>query len=252
MTIIRDDSFESENAGYQLFTLVLSLYAIFVLLIQSLLRINPGINGILDYADFVVCILFFGDFLYSLWRAPNRWGYIKTWGWLDLISSIPAIGIARLGRAARILRVFRVLRGLRATKQLTTLILRRRAENTFLAMSLVALLLTVFCSIAILHFENDSNGNIKTAEDAIWWAFVTITTVGYGDRFPVTSEGRIIAAVLMSAGVGMFGTFSGYVAAWFIRPASPVEEPREKSEITELRESIETLKTLVEKQTAKS
>jgi voltage-gated potassium channel len=69
-------------------------------------------------------------------------------------------------------------------------------------MSLVALLLTVFCSIAILHFENDSNGNIKTAEDAIWWAFVTITTVGYGDRFPVTSEGRIIAAVLMSAGVG--------------------------------------------------
>lgn len=221
------------------FALVLSFYAIAVLLVQTVLRINPEISGILDYADFVVCILFFADFLYSFWRAPNRWGYFKTWGWLDLISSIPAIGVMRLGRVARILRVFRVLRGLWATKQLAGLILRRRAENTFLAMSLVALLLSVFCSIAILHFESDPNSNIKTAEDAIWWAFVTITTVGYGDRFPVTSEGRIIAAVLMSAGVGLFGTFSGYVAAWFIAPAKTGEDSKGKSEITELREAIE-------------
>jgi len=58
--------------------------------------------------------------------------------------------------------------------------------------------------------------NIKTAGDAIWWAFVTITTVGYGDRFPVTSAGRIIAAFLMITGVALFGTFTGFVAAWFM------------------------------------
>lgn len=61
--------------------------------------------------------------------------------------------------------------------------------------------------------ETAPESNIKTAEDAIWWAFVTITTVGYGDRFPVTTEGRIIAALLMTAGVGLFGTFTGFIAS---------------------------------------
>ena len=60
--------------------------------------------------------------------------------------------------------------------------------------------------------------------DAIWWAYVTITTVGYGVKYPVTTEGRIIAAVLMTAGVGLFGTFTAYVASWFAQPAS---KPRE-------------------------
>ena len=56
------------------------------------------------------------------------------------------------------------------------------------------MLLVIFSSIAILNVETAPESNIKTAEDAIWWAFVTITTVGYGDKFPVTTEGRIIAA----------------------------------------------------------
>jgi voltage-gated potassium channel len=74
----------------------------------------------------------------------------------------------------------------------------------------------IFGSIAILQVEQDPNSNIKTAEDSIWWAFVTITTVGYGDKYPVTTEGRIIAAFLMVAGVGLFGTFTGFIASWFM------------------------------------
>lgn len=52
--------------------------------------------------------------------------------------------------------------------------------------------------------------------NALWWAYVTITTVGYGDKFPVTTEGRLIASILMTAGVGLFGTFTAYVASWFV------------------------------------
>ena len=62
----------------------------------------------------------------------------------------------------------------------------------------------LFSSIAILQVETDPNSNIKTAEDAIWWSYVTITTVGYGDKYPVTTEGRIIAVILMTVGVGLF------------------------------------------------
>ncbi len=74
----------------------------------------------------------------------------------------------------------------------------------------------IFSAVAILQVENAPNSNIKTAEDAIWWAYATITTVGYGDVFPVTTEGRIIAAALMTVGVGLFGTFTAFLASWFV------------------------------------
>lgn len=77
--------------------------------------------------------------------------------------------------------------------------------------------MVVFSSIAILQFETLPNSNIKTAGDAIWWSYVTITTVGYGDKYPVTPEGRIIAAMLMTVGVGLFGTFTAYISSWFVK-----------------------------------
>jgi voltage-gated potassium channel len=81
---------------------------------------------------------------------------------------------------------------------------------------MIAILMVIFSSIAILQVENVPNSNIKTAEDALWWSYVTVTTVGYGDKFPVTLEGRIIAGFLMTTGVGLFGTFTGFVASWFV------------------------------------
>lgn len=242
----------SVSPGYQLFMLVLCLFALGTLAAQTAMQFEPQTRSILDYADYAVCMVFFADFVVCLIRAPNRWGYFATWGWLDLISSIPTVDVARWGRLARVLRVFRVLRGLRATKLLASLVLRRRAENTFLAASVVAILLIIFCSIAILHFEAeaDTASNIKTAEDAVWWAFTTITTVGYGDRFPVTSEGRFVAVLLMCAGVGLFGTFSGFLAAWFIGSTSTAEESETPNELGELRHEVAAIRRLLEERTA--
>jgi voltage-gated potassium channel len=75
----------------------------------------------------------------------------------------------------------------------------------------------LFASVTILELEDTPDANIKTAEDAIWWAYATITTVGYGDKYPVTTGGRIIAAMLMTTGVGLFGTFTAYVSSWFVK-----------------------------------
>jgi voltage-gated potassium channel len=85
------------------------------------------------------------------------------------------------------------------------------------SVALISILMIIFSSIAILQFEKDINSNIKTAEDAIWWSYVTITTVGYGDKYPITTEGRIIGAILMTTGVGIFGTFTALVSSWFIQ-----------------------------------
>jgi len=230
------------NAPYQLMMLVLCLFALGALAIQTAVHLDPQIRQVLEYADYAVCTVFFIDFLISWWRAPKRLRYLLTWGWLDLLSSIPALSAARWGRLGRVVRVFRVLRGLRATKLVTSLIIRRRAQNTMLAATLLALLLVVFSSIAILELETAPDANIKTAADAVWWSFATITTVGYGDRYPVTSEGRFIAVLLMCAGVGLFGSFSGFLAAWFLE----TDTSAQTSELTALRDEVAALRRAME------
>lgn len=242
-------TFRRDDPAYQLFMLSLCLLALVSLAAQSTLKIDEESRSILQYADTGVCLIFFMDFLSCLYRAENRWRYMTTWGWVDLASSIPVIDVARWGRAARVARIFRVLRGVRATKLLARLVLQRRAENTFLAATLVAILLVVVSSISVLHFESSAGeANVKTAEDALWWAFATITTVGYGDRYPVTSEGRFVAAILMAAGVALFGTFSAFLAKWFLESATEEENQELKAlrhEVAALREAIERQQTVV-------
>jgi len=240
-----DDAHHHTNLSpaYHLLMLVLSLFAIAALGVEVAMRLKPEVRAVLDYADYGVCVLFAGDFVVSLYRAPDRRRYFFRWGWLDLLSSIPVLSVARWGRIARIARVFRVLRGVRATREITAVILKERARNTFLAASLLALLLVVVCSIAVLHFETTHDANIRTAEDAVWWSFATITTVGYGDRYPVTSEGRFVAVILMCAGVGLFGTLSGFLATWFLGHRHDDHE----SDLAALRKEISALREMIER-----
>lgn len=227
---------------YLIFILALSLFALGALAVQTLVRLDPGTVEILAYADNGVCAIFFLDFVISLVRAEKRARYLFRWGWLDLLSSIPMVDAFRWGRAGRVVRIFRVLRGVRSAKILSEFLLRRRAESAFLAATLLSVLLVVTASIAVLQFETLPDANIKTPEDAVWWAIVTITTVGYGDKYPVSSEGRLMAGFLMVAGVGLFGTFSGFVAAWFLKPQTQKRE----NEIEVLAGEIRQLRELVE------
>lgn len=73
-------------------------------------------------------------------------------------------------------------------------------------------------AVAVLDAERGSPGaNINTFGDALWWAASTVTTVGYGDRYPVTTEGRVIAVLLMLVGIALVGSITASVAAWFVR-----------------------------------
>jgi voltage-gated potassium channel len=207
---------EPEKLGFlNILILVLSIYVLVALMIDTFMKLPPEVSRMLTLIDNIICGVFVFDFAKRFYQAEHKLKFMK-WGWVDLISSIPTLDFMRAGRALRLIRLLRILRAFRSTKHLVHHVFKSRTQGTLTTAAIIAVLMVIFSSIAILQVETDPNSNIKTAEDALWWAYVTITTVGYGDKFPVTTEGRIIASLLMTVGVGLFGTFTAFLASWFI------------------------------------
>jgi len=196
--------------------IVLSIYVLIALILDTFFKLPIEVSRVLNLTDNFICIFFLLEFCVRFYKAENKLVFMK-WGWIDLISSIPTFDLLRAGRTLRLIRLLRILRAFRSTKHLINHVYKNKSTGAFTTVSIIAFLMLVFSAVAILQVEDDPNSNIKTAEDAIWWAYVTITTVGYGDKYPITTEGRIIAAVLMMTGVGVFGTFTGYLASWFVK-----------------------------------
>jgi voltage-gated potassium channel len=194
----------------------LSFYVLIALAVDAFVDLPYQVSQLLRYIDHFICLIFLTDFCIGFYQAKNKWHFMR-WGWIDLISSIPAFDFMRVGRLVRLVRLLRVLRAFRSARILFRYIFRNRIHGTFATISTVAILVVIFSAIAILEVEADAPGsNIKTAGDALWWAYVTVTSVGYGDKYPVTTEGRFIAAILMTVGVGLFGTFTALIASWFV------------------------------------
>lgn len=219
---------------WQLAMLLLCVYVLGALFVDTVFRLPPETSALLARIDTLICVVFLADFVANLIRAKSKIGYLK-WGWIDFVSSIPFVQALRWGRFARVIRIVRILRAVRSTKVILRVVLANRAKAAFASVAMASAVLAIFSAIAILNCETVPEANIKTASDALWWAFVTITTVGYGDKYPVTVLGRIIAAVLMTAGVGLFGTFTAYVATFFLSTGSEAEAARNHEIISEIR-----------------
>ena len=213
---MNEDLAKKELNLFNIIILVLSLYVLISLIVTTFFVLSDEVTVLLNYVDNVICIIFLVDFAIRFKKANNKLVFMK-WGWIDLISSIPYIDFLRAGRVLRLIRLIRVFRAFKATKLIFEHINKNKKQSALTSVALISFLMVIFSSIAILQFEKDVNSNIKTAEDAIWWSYVTITTVGYGDKFPITTEGRVIGAVLMTMGVGIFGTFTALVSSWFIQ-----------------------------------
>jgi voltage-gated potassium channel len=198
-----------------LIVIILTIYVLGALVIDTLYVLPEETSKLILYFDYVICGFFFIEFSIRFYKAESKLKFMR-WGWIDLLASIPMVDFLRYGRVIRLIRLLRVIKAFRTVNEFVSQVFENRAKGTFSSVSVVAILLIIFSSIAILGVENDPESNIQTAEDALWWAFATISTAGYGDKFPVTTEGRIIAAVLMTAGIGLFGTFTAYIASWFV------------------------------------
>lgn len=214
------------NIGYELFIGALSLLSIVNLLLLFFEPPNSSMTYVIYVMNTIMFPIFLGDFFYRFFfRYKNTKSdyFFRNFGWADLISSLPLaqVKILRLFRLWRVIRLFRDF----GPKQLFKEFVEHRAENALLSVGFLVLLLIEWGSITVLRAESSSpDANITTAADAIWWVYVTITTVGYGDHYPVTNWGRIIGMIVMTAGVGLFGTLSGYLANQFLSNPEPKAE----------------------------
>jgi voltage-gated potassium channel len=227
----------SESSTYELFIGALSVLSVFNLILV-LIAPERALSQIAYQMDALLSSIFLLDFAARLWQAPSRSGYFfRGFGWMDLLSSLPFPQFKIL-RTFRIVRVARLVRRYGARGLLRDFI-ANRAGSALLTLLLLIILVLEFGGWGIYRVEAPAPGaNITTPGDALWYTYVTITTVGYGDKYPVTLPGRIIGAIIMTAGVGLFGALAGYLANAFLAPPKPTETaasdaPAEGSSTTE-------------------
>jgi len=246
--------------AYNIFILVLTVLSLVVMVVM-LLPLSEATLQLLSYYDTLICIIFLVDFFHNLFRAPKKSDYfIRERGWLDLLGSIPSLGLTkyggllRLARLSRFARITRLLRG-KNKKQLVDDVLTNRSKYAGFITILLAIIVLTVASVLVLQFESRSpDAKITSGNDALWYAVVTITTVGYGDYYPVTTPGRITAMFIMVAGVGIIGALASILASLLVGGGSaPAEEvtdtpePMVEQELVRIRNELAEVRQLLDK-----
>ena len=217
--------------SYNIFILVLTILSLGIM-VWMLLPVTDETRDLLRFYDNLICVVFLIDFFGNLRAATKKSDYfIRERGWLDLLGSIPSLGISRytallrLARLSRLARITRLLRG-ENRKALVEDVLKNRGQYTLFITILMTLLVLTVSSVLVLQFESKSpDANITDGGDALWYSIVTITTVGYGDRYPVTPGGRFTAVFIMFMGVGIIGALASILSSVLVgSPAEPAEE----------------------------
>jgi len=253
----RRERHELKDVGYEIFVGAISVLSILNILLMYVVS-DQSLDTVLLVMNFLLTAILFIDFVYRLATAPSRSGYFfRQFGWADLLSSLPFPQV----KVFRVFRLVRVSQLLRASggRLIGRRLLRNRAGSALLSLLLMGILVLEFGSLWMLALEQSAPGaNITTASDSIWYVVVTISTVGYGDQYPVTTEGRILGSAIIVVGVGIFGTFTGYLANLFLAPKRPPEQPAGVvpaaaagvDQVDDSRVRVEQLRTLLGQQQA--
>lgn len=230
------------NPGYEIFIAALSILSIVNLVLILVVR-DESLDYVLQIMNIPITLIFVIDFLYRLKSAPSKSDYFwRNWGWADLLASLP-FQQTKILRLFRLVKVYRLLKEYGARNIMKSLI-KDKAGSALLSLLFIAILVLEFGSLLMLRLEADVEGaNITSASDALWYIIVTMSTVGYGDQFPISNPGRVLGTVIIVVGVGIFGTLTGYLANLFLSPGAADKAPP-----TDLEAKLQELKELAARQ----
>jgi voltage-gated potassium channel len=248
--------------AYELFILVLTVLSL-AIMVGLILPVSEQTRQLLTVYDNLICVVFLFDFGWNLRHAhPKREYMIGRRGWLDLLGSIPAFGffpwtgLFRLARLSRLARISRLL-SRQHKRELLDDVIRHRGRYAAFVTVLAAFIVLVVASVFVLQFESGApDATITTGGNALWWAVVTITTVGYGDEFPVTMLGRITGVLVMFAGIGIIGALASILSSVLVSGpdeeddgADGIEAPTDagglRDELVAIREELAALRAVV-------
>lgn len=206
--------------------LVLAIGSLPLLLLESAQgSLSTVDKEMLDVVNVIVLVAFAVDYVVELTLATRRWHYVgREWSSLLIVlAQVAALGFALAG-ATRILRLGRVWRSLVVVARVVAIggaaategraILRDHAAGFALG---VAGFTWITSAVGLRITDAGRNPKINSFLDALWWSSATITTVGYGDVYPVTGPGRVIGAVTMLVGIGSFAVVTAKVAEFLVR-----------------------------------
>ena len=244
-----------KNPGYEIFIGMLSILSILNLILLLVVK-DTDLEYVLAIMNIPITIIFFIDFLYRLKTAPSKSEYFwRNWGWADLLASLP-FQQTKILRLFRLIKVYRLLKDYGAKNIMRSLV-KDKAGSALLMLLFIAILVLEFGSLLMLRLESNVEGaNITSASDALWYIIVTMSTVGYGDQYPITNPGRVLGTVIIVVGVGICGTLTGYLANLFLSPGAADKAPPTELEakLRELRElsarqqsAIDELEGLIER-----
>lgn len=214
--------------AYEVVFSLLALLSIGITIFDFSGKINLEEGGIWFTVDNAIMIVFAVDYLVRLILSKGKKRFIRE-NIPDLISIIPFSSLFRVFRVAKLFRVLKVAKVIKLARFARVFALffkfkksafRFLRTNGLIYMMVVTFVLIFLGAAGIYYFEKGIT--VNSFPDAIWWSFVTATTVGYGDISPVTGFGRVIAALLMLAGIGTIGLLTGTIATYFTRkPKEP-------------------------------
>lgn len=223
----RQSALERFENAVELPLLVLALAMVPLLVLPLVLDLPSGVEASFVALDWFIWAAFAFEYIVRLVLVDRKWRFVRR-EWPDLlIIVLPFLRPLRIVRSARALRLLRLGRLVsvlsKAGQQGQRLLVRHKLHYAVL----VTMVVVVGAAALGLAAEEGSGGSIDSFGDALWWAVTTVTTVGYGDMFPVTPAGRGIGAFLMVAGIALFGVLTANVAAFFVEEshdADPVVE----------------------------
>ncbi|MEV6321405.1 ion channel [Nocardia sp. NPDC051787] len=180
---------------------------------------SPELDVWLTRTDVAIWVVFAADFAIRLWLSTNRWRFVRTHPLELLIVLLPPFRPVRLVRAALLL-----------IDTVNRRTVTRARMAVFVATSSV--LVVLLCSLAFFDAEYGvADSKIDSFGDALWWAMVSVTTVGYGDVYPVTTEGRFVALILMTFGIGLISFAIGTTTSWVMDQLRSVERSAKRTDI---------------------
>ena len=212
----RKDSF---GRKWDLIILLLSLYVVIELSITIILKLPANTQQVLDNIDLGICTIFLFDWFFFFFKAESKKKYFKR-HFIDLVASIPFAQVLRPFRVLRIIRLtktLRLLRGMKGSSTILKVFLKNPARSALTVYLSLTSIIYFYCSLGIYTYEFGVNESLNNFGDILWMSFTTLTSVGYGDIYPVTGPGRILAAVLVITGMGLFGLVTAEIASLFLR-----------------------------------